>query len=99
MDLPGVELDGIDVAPGPVRGTLQVTAALHEKRGSSGNLLLAERTMRNGGVRGCARTIPIAWDADVGNVKPTLLNGVLRLSIPKLSGNESARKKEKEKIQ
>lgn len=92
MDLPGIEADRIEITPGPVRGTLRVSATPKERPDPAGRVLLGERSMRAAGVRSYTRTIPIGWDADVDNVRRTVSDGVLRITIPKLA---SARPNEK----
>lgn len=85
MDIPGIELERIEVTAGPVRGTVRVVATATEQRETAGGqMLLGERRARAAGVQGYTRTIPIGWDADVGSAKKTLKNGVLRVFIPRL---------------
>lgn len=87
--MPGVEPDGIEVAPAPVRGCIVVKKSACPPREPRGQALLVER---GDALVATARTIPVAWDADVENVRRTMQNGVLTLSIPKLGAGGDRKK-------
>lgn len=89
IDAPGLELDRVSVSPGPVRGTLSVSAAPRPPGEPGGQLLLAERTARARASPTQVRHLPIGWDADVANARQSLQNGVLRITIPKLERDKA----------
>lgn len=83
LELPGVGKEGIEVAPGPVAGTLSVKAqGAVERRGQ--HAIVLERGVRTEGSR-FERLIPVAWDADVARTRFTIENGLLALTVPKKS--------------
>jgi len=87
--VPGIEPDGVEVAPAPVRGCIVVRKNGRVPREPRGQALLVER---GESLLATARTIPVAWDADVENVRRTMQNGVLTLSIPKLGAGGERKK-------
>lgn len=70
-----------------MRGCIVVKKSARIPR--EGQALLAERGET---LLATARTIPVAWDADVENLRQTMQNGVLTLSIPKLRAGAERRK-------
>lgn len=91
MDAPGAEMGSITVSPGPARGTISITSAPLVETPSQGNLLIAERTTHARAVAGQVRHIPIGWDADIANARPSLHNGVLRIAIPRVKESAAPR--------
>lgn len=83
VDVPGVRGDSIEVAPGPVPGTLVLRGEVLSRHAESPRLL-AER--RQGGPR-FERVVPVAPDADVGQATVTLTEGLLSVVVPKNVGS------------
>lgn len=81
LDVPGAVNDGLEVTPGPVRGTVSVRARGRESK-EPGQVLVSERGSPQGPLR-YARVVPVGWDADVQKAKASLSDGVLTVTIPK----------------
>lgn len=81
LEVPGASRETVEVTPGPLPGTI---LAKVEARSSDPNapMLRAERGARAGTIR-YQRVLPVAWDADVNNVKVSLADGILTVTLPK----------------
>lgn len=80
-DVPGTVKDDVEIAPGPLPGTMLLRA--HPKEAPRPKTpLRIERTRSIEGAR-FERVVPVGWDADVARADATVENGVLRVTVPK----------------
>lgn len=87
LEVPGAQKEKIEVAPGPVAGTLVVRVEARDA--SPGQAVVrSERGMRSGAVR-YERVVPVAWDADADAAKTSFENGLLTVTMPKRRAEEA----------
>ncbi len=87
LDVPGATKDGIEVTPGPVKGTLSIRATVRVDEDAANMRRLVNERVSNTGP--FARILPVAWDADVERAKTSITDGVLSVTIPKVSGSST----------
>lgn len=82
LEAPGASGESLEVTPGPVAGTITISARVDPLTRVNGRPLRAERPS-DGGSRVVKRTLAVAWDADTARASAALENGLIVVSVPR----------------